>query len=144
MATKDAVIAGAFALSGVTLQQLISTTISVIHRRRDNYENRRKERQELYGRSIAQARRVQRLLKESVHAINSERESEIGRTLTELAETNAQIRLIAPRLISEAVTDLEDSMRKRYNSPETRDVGPLPLGPIIETLRKDLGVRSSQ
>lgn len=140
MATADSILTGIFALAGVTLQQVISTTVSMLNRRRDDEKENRAERRALYGRVISQGRRVQRLLKESIADTNEELERKLDAELDRFAELNAELRLIAPTAVAKVVLELEDEMRDRADSMEKRKSGPLPLGPIVEVLRRDLHI----
>lgn len=141
MAATDSILAGIFALAGVALQQVISTTVSILNRRRDEEKEYHAERRVLYGRVISQGRRVQRILKESITSTSDELENKLDAELDRFAELNAELRLIAPPAVAKIVLDLEDEMRDRADSMEKRKSGPLPLGPIIDILRKDLNTR---
>ncbi|MEO3798229.1 hypothetical protein ABGB14_49230 [Nonomuraea sp. B10E15] len=140
MATADSILTGIFALAGVTLQQVISTTVSMLNRRRDEEKENRAERRALYGRVISQGRRVQRLLKDSTADTNEELEKKLDAELDRFAELNAELRLIAPAAVAKVVLELEDEMRDRADSMEKRKSGPLPLGPIVDVLRRDLHI----
>jgi hypothetical protein len=138
MPTADSILAGSFALSGVALQQLISTVVSVANRRRDEDASRRTDHRSLYGRGVAQARRAQRALKDSLSNESAEVERRLHDELEKLAEINAEIRLVAPKSVVDAVLSFEDELRERAELQEKRNSGPLPLGPLVKILREDL------
>ncbi|WP_141580489.1 hypothetical protein [Actinomadura sp. WMMA1423] len=139
MATKDAVLVGVFTLSGVALQQVFTIVASAIGERRTDRREARKDRRQLFGREIAQARRIQRMLKESIHETNDALEERLVKELDALAEINAEIRLIASDDVLRVVLELEDEMRTRVKSNELRASGPLPLAPMIDALKKEIG-----
>ncbi|MEV0382023.1 hypothetical protein [Nonomuraea sp. NPDC050643] len=138
MAMSEAILAGTFALSGVALQQIITMIVTEKNRRNEEARQSRADRRILYGRTIAQARRIQRLLKESTSHTTTDIESRLDAELDLLGEYNAELRLVASPATIQAVLDLEDEMRARADSMERRKSGPIPLAPIIDALRKDL------
>ncbi|TYB66778.1 hypothetical protein FXF51_16935 [Nonomuraea sp. PA05] len=139
MAAVDSILAGAFALAGVTLQQAISLSVATLNRRREDRKQSQIDRRELYGRMISQARRVQRILKELSMKNDKSLQEQLSAELDRLSELNAELRLIGSPVAVKAALDLEDEMRRRTVSAELRAALPMPLGPLIEIFRKDLG-----
>ncbi|WP_155126564.1 hypothetical protein [[Actinomadura] parvosata] len=135
-----ALLAGIFALFGVALQQTFSLLSARITQQQLINQGRRQEHRELYGRYLAQARRVQRLLKElsrSPAVQNEDGRERASAELDILAEITAEIRLVAPGKVAAAVVDLEDSMRRHLRDGGDLPDG-LPLGPVITILSADL------
>ena len=136
----SAILAGCFALAGVGLQQVFGLWLGSIQRRNDRWAARRNERRQLYAAFLAQARRVQRIMKDSAvaGAYAGSRQEELRQELGRLSEVIAEIRLIAPAAVVNAVLRLEDEIRGRSASEAAPALQPLPLGPVIALLHDDL------
>ncbi|GAB3280433.1 hypothetical protein GCM10027589_07370 [Actinocorallia lasiicapitis] len=107
----------------MALQQLISGTLSVVNRRRSEELENQAELRKLFGREIAQARRVQILVNERLPK----------------PSPDIEIRLVASPDAVEAVLPLEQETSRRAAAPDGRDDDePVALAPMIEALRADL------
>lgn len=138
MAAHDAVLAGGFTLLGAALQQAFTIITSHLNEKRTVRRETRNDLRVIFGQEIAQARRIQRILKESSSRPDHYSQEDISAELDRLSEINAELRLIASDDAISAVIALEDEMRRRINSEDLWSAGPLPLSPVIETLRRDL------
>jgi hypothetical protein len=144
MAFDEAVIGGAFALAGVGLQQMFTLISDKRRAYADRVRTLQSQRVSLYTRVIADARRVQRALKDSTLARQDQAsiEDRLRTELERLAESVAAVRLFASPTTSKAVERFEDTARSVARRPRSERSGPeadLCLGPLIETLQRELG-----
>lgn len=144
MAFNEAVIGGAFALAGVGLQQTFTLISDKRRAHADRVRTLQSQRVSLYTKVIADARRVQRALKDSTmaHQDQASIEERLRTELERLAESVAAVRLFASSKTSQAVERFEDTARSvARRSPSERSVteADLRLGPLIKTLQSELG-----
>ena len=133
-----------FALAGVALQQTFTYLADKRRTRTERVRALQAHRVSLYTQMIANARRVQRALKDSSVAQGGTgpAEERLKGELERLAESVAAVRLFSSAQTSKAAERFEDvarSVSRRPPSERSEPVGDLRLGSLIETLKEELG-----
>lgn len=149
MALDGAVVGGAFALGGVALQHAFTVLGDRRRAYRDQARELRLQRVSLYTLMIADARRVQRTLKDS-SVTSGDRTSKEDRVQTELdrlAESVAAVRLIASAPTTKVVETFEETARSVSRRPPSERSKPeerMRLTPLIQALQRDLSADESR